>query len=288
MMVNIASDSACLADHIELLIGARQGENFNLRRIQETANHYWGADDVQVSYAMSVARDRANVLGDRYPFKVGRAYVVKEREALIYESLLCLTRTNWVYSFEGSLDGIDTTKDFEVIAEHCLSGFYGESTLSVNFGWPSTLGRPMEFSPAVSWLADRIGIPVGSAYRQPRRKDGGVDIVVWRAFGDGRPGVPIVLVQATVQTDVLSKARDIDRRLWAGWLATDIDPTVALAIPGTVTNTEVWNEISRNSLLLDRIRLANLAPAPGDSVQEVCSSVVEAVRFTTARLLELE
>ena len=118
----------------------------------------------------------------------------------------------------------------------------------------------MEFSLAIGWLVEHIGIPVGSAYRQPRRKDGGVDIVAWRPFEDGRPGVPILLVQATVQSDVISKARDVDLRMWSGWLGTDIDPLVVLAIPGSVSKGEAWNEISRHCLLLDRTRLVDLAP----------------------------
>lgn len=283
-MAAIAGDSAVLADHLELLITAHPGQNFPRRRMEEVAGKLWDADSAHVNIAFNRMDERAKLLGSRYPLKVSRAYAVTQHEAPVYQALLGLTRTNWFYG-QRDLDGIDTTKNFEQLAERCLANFFGPSTQSVNFGWPTDVGRPMEFSRAIAWLAERIGIPVGAAYRQPRRKDGGVDIVVWRSFGDNRPGVPLMLVQATVQVDVVSKSRDVNRRLWAGWLATDVDPMVALAIPGTVTNAEHWNEISQNSLLLDRIRLTSLA---GDDVSTaaLCSPIVDATHRVLHEALE--
>lgn len=283
----IGGDSAVLADHIELLIGARPDENHNRRRIEEVAARLWGTDSVEISYAISVMRERQSILGEKYPFSVHRAYVVRTEPSPIYEALLGLTRTNWYYG-SAELSRIDSTKAFELLTEHCLSEFYGPRTKSVNFGWPSTVGRPAEFSPAISWLADQIGIPVGTAYRQPRRKDGGVDIVLWRPFEDRRPGVPLMLVQATVQVDVLPKARDVDRRLWAGWLATDMEPEAVLAIPGTIASAEVWNEISRNTLLMDRMRLVSTGPPLDGETQRLCESIWEATREVVLHETQVE
>jgi hypothetical protein len=86
-----------------------------------------------------------------------------------------------------------------------------------------------------------------------------------------------MLVQATVQTDVVAKARDVDRRVWSGWLAMDIEPLVALAIPGNLNRTEDWNEVSINSLLLDRVRLCDLAPEGDADLMSLCGSVIEPV-----------
>jgi hypothetical protein len=284
-VVSVASESVVLADQIELLVCAFPDENFSRRRIDEIAEKYWDADTVQVSYAFDVLDSRYQILGSKYPFRISRSFIVKDGNSSLYEALLSITRTNVFFTRDG-FGGTDTTKSFERLVEFCLSSFYGENTRTVNFGWPSEVGRPKEFSPAIGWLAALIGIPVGSAYRQPRRKDGGVDVVVWRTFADGRPGVPLMLVQATVQADISAKARDVDRRMWSGWLATDVEPLVALAVPGSLNNTEVWNEISRNSLLLDRIRLTSMAPEINGTTADAVGIIIHDTHTVVREFIE--
>ena len=102
-----------------------------------------------------------------------------------------------------------------------------------------------------------MGINVGRAYRPPRRKDGGVDVVAWRSFKDRRRGFPIYLVQCTLQKDFVAKSRDIDLRLWAGWLELDRDPITILAIPKAVAPGESWNEVTANAIIFDRLRMTD-------------------------------
>jgi hypothetical protein len=100
---------------------------------------------------------------------------------------------------------------------------------------------------------------LGNAFRPPRKKDGGVDLFVWKSFSDNQPGIPVMLVQCTIKEDFINKIGDIDLRLWANWLSSDIEPLVALAVPGVVTKDEVWSEITTRGILLDRMRLTELA-----------------------------
>ena len=109
-----------------------------------------------------------------------------------------------------------------------------------------------------------------------RRKDGGVDIVAWRPFPDGRSGFPVVLVQCTLQQEILSKAADVDVRNWAGWLTLDTDPMIALAVPGTIPSDETWNEIAARSLILERVRLVGLI---GAGAHETIPGLVEEVEL---------
>ena len=67
-----------------------------------------------------------------------------------------------------------------------------------------------------------------------------------------------MLVQCTLERDFVHKSRDIDRRIWAGWLAFDADPLTALAIPHVVPREEDWREMASNVIVLDRIRLTSL------------------------------
>jgi hypothetical protein len=132
------------------------------------------------------------------------------------------------------------------------------NTNTLNFGFPSRSGRPSEFGAAVEWLSKKSNIRLGNAFRPPRKKDGGVDIFVWKHFSDNQPGIPIMLVQCTIKEDYINKIGDIDLRLWANWLSSDIEPLVALAVPGVVIKEEIWSEITTRGILLDRLRLVEL------------------------------
>ena len=62
----------------------------------------------------------------------------------------------------------------------------------------------------------RRNVPVGKAFRSPYSKDGGVDVVAWRPFPDGRSGFPVLLAQCTIEKDYRHKAGDVDTRIWSG------------------------------------------------------------------------
>ncbi|HWU31710.1 MAG TPA: hypothetical protein VN108_02485, partial [Marmoricola sp.] len=147
----------------------------------------------------------------------------------------------------------------EDLAECALANFWGEGGRALRFGHPSKHGRPKEFDQAIPWLASIMGLEVGSGYRPPRRKDGGVDVVAWRQFADRRPGFPMALAQCTIQAETFSKTTDIDLRLWASWLAMDVDPLSLLVIPGTVKAAgPEWRQLSSVVTVIDRIRMVEL------------------------------
>ncbi len=152
----------------------------------------------------------------------------------------------------------DAAEQLERITAVALSNLYGQGTEALRFAWPSDVGRPPEFPDAVRWLAAKMGVPIGNAYRPPYRKDGGVDVVAWRPFPDGRSGFPVLLAQCTLEREYGHKAADIDLKVWSGWLALDSDPATALAIADVVAAGEEWNALAARTVVLDRIRLAAL------------------------------
>ncbi len=275
----LASSSSILADHLELSIACQKRESFSREKLNDMGNNYFEADATQVGYAIDVMKERQKILGDSYPFTIGRQHAHWKGTGQMYMALLSITRTNWFTSIDQEAQN-EATKQFEFFAEECLQDFFGVGTQTTNFGWPSANGRPQEFSKAIDWLAAKIGIQPGKSYRPPRRKDGGADIIVWREFKDKLPGVPIALVQATVQENILQKSRDIERRTWGNWLALDTDPIVVLAVPGHLKDRLEWDEIAQTSLLLDRIRLVNICGVINPESEQMCSTV-------TLRALEM-
>jgi hypothetical protein len=171
---------------------------------------------------------------------------------------------------------------FERITEFALSQIWGDGGCALRFGWPSDVGRPQEFPLAIAWLAEKLGLEPGSGYRPPSRKDGGVDVVAWRPFPDQRTGFPLILAQCTLQAELVSKASDVDVRVWASWLKMDVDPVTALVFPQTLPTGVLWDQLSLRSMVIDRIRLTGLL-----GVDQVVEGMREWVDLTVGELQQL-
>ena len=246
-----------IADWLEIAIIASGQKGNTNHKLEEWASTLCGLSDHQVASALNIIERRSAILKDKYPFEINNYAVVFHAERLNsgYTYLLAISRPSYTATWQSQSPTQEDSDLFEDFVAHILTVYLGPNSDALAFGWPSKLGRPQEFHKAVEWLAARMGIKPGSAFRPPRRKDGGVDVVAWKAFGDRRSGFPIYLVQCTLQRDFLSKSRDIDLRLWAGWLEMDRDPLAILAVPKTISAGEIWNEISANAIVLDRIRI---------------------------------
>ena len=103
--------------------------------------------------------------------------------------------------------------------------------------------------------------------------------MAWRPFPDGRPGFPVALVQATLESRFVHKASDVDLKIWTGWLRLDVDPMVILAIPRTIPNDESWNEASTRAVILERIRIASLLPGNLDAPECAAIRAYSTMRF---------
>jgi hypothetical protein len=162
------------------------------------------------------------------------------------------------HPFSLSLDSnSDRVLNLEKLVVIAMKNLLGSNSQALRFGFPSE-DRPVEFPKAIEWLSKRMGIKSGEAYRPPRRKDGGVDVVAWRPFKDRRNGFPVYLVQVTCERSYSHKIYDVDLRLWSGWLNLDADPISVLAVPTTISPGEEWNEISSRVVVLERVRICEL------------------------------
>ena len=186
---------------------------------------------------------------------------VEDAPASPYAALVLLTPGGAARQIVHPVPSSEMAVVFERITERAVARLWGGEGRAIRFGWPSDVGRPPEFPQAVPWLAAKLGVKAGVGYRPPRRKDGGVDVVGWRPFPDGRSGFPVVLVQCTLQSDILAKSRDVDARLWASWLMMDEQPVTALAVPQTIPAGVLWDELALNGAVFERMRLTGLTAA---------------------------
>jgi hypothetical protein len=252
-----------IADWIETTLLVRDGAQLGLGALQEMARAEVHAAAPQLELALGVMRRRAELLGSGYPFEVHEWAVraVPGAAATPYAALVLLTPGGAARHIVHSSPSTETAVVFEQITERAVARLWGSEGRAIRFGWPSDVGRPPEFPLAVPWLAAKLGLQAGVGYRPPRRKDGGVDVVGWRPFPDGRSGFPIVLVQCTLQTDIVAKSRDVDARLWASWLVMDEEPATALAVPQTIPTGVLWDELALNGAVFERMRLSGLTAA---------------------------
>lgn len=261
-MIDLSSEnSSTVADWIEALAASQSGKPLSMQKVQEISESFANVGQNVIPFAFRLLEKRQQILKDLYPFTIDETFIVTKKTVRdsFYLQMLFLTPKAGLFTSGATWNLEKASQLFEDLTEKALSNFFGSNTHTANFGFPSRSGRPAEFSAAVEWLSKKTNIRLGNAFRPPRKKDGGVDLFVWKSFSDNQPGIPIMLVQCTIKEDFINKIGDIDLRLWANWLSSDIEPLVALAVPGVVTKEEVWSEITTRGILLDRMRLTELA-----------------------------
>jgi hypothetical protein len=276
-----------LADWIETSLLVSRTGHIGLDALFRLAEEELGKEQVVVTPALSVMTHRQVVLGELYPFEVVPGIAVVTRHTPLrhcYVALLQITPDS-IARQTVRAEPSDIAKMgilLEELAEVALSNFWGPGGEALAFGYPSRRGRPASFDQALVWLASQMKIKIGQGYRDPRRQDGGVDIVAWRRFLDNRQGFPIALAQCTIQRETFTKTTDIDLRLWSSWLALDADPLSLLIVPGTIreAGTE-WGQLSTVVMVIERLRLIELisrGELPGDYVTLWADEVLVALR----------
>lgn len=254
-------DSEVVADtvELELLTGTRRSRPLRWVHNGSVASVATNATDLNL--AVQTISRRAQLLGERYPLEVtDTGLKVKQSAGVgVYESLLFVTTGNPTVALPHQQLSA-CAELFEHIVTHAARTLLGAGARAVRFGYPGEPGRPPEFPQAVPWLIRQMRLKGGTAYRDPARKDGGVDVVAWRPFPDGRPGFPIQLIQVTLEKNFSHKAGDINTRLWSLLLGLDVDPTGVLAIPRTIPEDKRWSEVATRAILLERMRIAGLVP----------------------------
>lgn len=152
---------------------------------------------------------------------------------------------------------IDGTALLERVSKNVLGGYLGPCSRSMRFGTSGSGG----FRERLRALCEALGEGGGLRNRGAGRihaQDGGLDVVGWIPFADGRAGKLIVFGQCKTGTgwrDHLSKLRPLE--FSKKWLSEPIlvEPIRAHFIAEAVDDDE-WNDLAISAgLLFDRCRL---------------------------------
>jgi hypothetical protein len=237
------------------------------RIVEQTEDELPKDEPAGRQYVEDVLREvgrRGKYAPQTYPFRRTEFGIERTDSAYLslYSFLLFLSMRE--APFRDSVYSNEVTPLFDFVGAAALADLFGKKARTIRFGWPITGDRPTGPRVALEWLATQLGLNHDkSAPLRSKLKDGGVDIVIWRPFEDGRIGFPILLAQCTVGLhEWEKKGRDIQRKLWRRYLGLPGSPPTALVLPFCVHRPdrfEVWEIVSHEvTFLIDRIRLLDL------------------------------
>jgi hypothetical protein len=257
------NDSYALADWFEVMILRTGKPQISRAHLIDALVAMLGSSpqelDVPISLLFSEIGRRRGIAGKGYPLIVDNTVIKRDPES---------TSDFYVFLLLISLDGPMRRKRkfqeidqlFDNVVREAMQGYFGPGTETLRFGWPPSEGRPATFAKALDWLSERTRLPIGAGRPAPTTKDGGLDVVAWKPFKDGRSAFAVALVQCTVQLQWLPKSKDLLDHVWLGRIDTGRPLITSLAIPFVIPkNYPNWDDLRRTvSIVFDRLRLAEV------------------------------
>lgn len=260
-----SESSSDLADWLEVsavIEGVSRLSRSRVRRMFREALGLDGSElDEVVDLTFSEMDRRVDTIGEGYPFQRDHSgfRVLRELTAGPYVFMLLVSSSP---AFREAKEQHVVAQIFEDVIVEAIARYLGSAACCLRFGTPASGDRPTGWDDALHWLGRRLKVARGPSRQNPRKQDGGVDVVGWIPFPDSRAGHLVLLAQATIERDWWSsqKHHDINPVAWLGWLDLGAIPSVAFAIPFAVpANFVHWDELRRHvSVILDRIRLCSV------------------------------
>ena len=168
-------------------------------------------------------------------------------------------------------------KIFEQLSAAAAQCYIGSSLLeskALVFGFPRRDPVPKGFADALQHLCVSVGEGVGPRKDREKlkdEKDGGLDVVAWTSFLDGRGGKLIALGQCAAgkNWDAKTTALASPQDWWTNWLSDrpGAMPIKMFFVPHRVTRADWINVCAHAGILFDRCRIAHLTSTiPADLV----------------------
>lgn len=282
-------DPHSLAEWLELAMMVDGTDDFSSTEILSSFPAGRRPPIQDIEFALQVVEDRAGAAPSLYPFRrLGDRVVLAGHpdsddetvDPCLYLFMLIACMQNAPWAIAGQAARVGSLFDHLVV--DAMIEWQGAGSQGVIFGWPPRAGRPGDLVAAVSWLADLLELPDGDLDRPPDGKDGGVDCVVWKPALDRRSGVPVWLIQASVEHEVVMKAaRIIPIESWKRWIKFGAGPTTVFATSHSIpSGSNAWMELNDSAeLIADRLRIMRLLHGRGtyteapDWLEEVCAFV---------------
>ena len=217
--------------------------------------------DSATSRIVEELEKRGHMLGELYPFSIeGDVLKYQQSDSLLYEFLLCTSLSPGLTN--GKFRHLP--RIFERIVTELTADFLGPNTSFCHIGWPNELRRFKQTVLVVSQESGELDwrpnddLPIDG----PRSGDEGVDYVLWKTFGCGRPvGQMFFFGQCACGNNWETKLGDISKRFFKWFEQLKVTPGKVFAVPYVVPEVKLREESREAGIVLDRIRLLQAAQA---------------------------
>lgn len=258
-------DPHSLLEWAEITMLAEDEEDFSVAEMRGRFPDGRRPTTDDFSLALGIASDRALAAPHTYPFRRVEDRLVRAGSPdsgsepvdpclYLFLRMASLRDAPWAQSRQAARVG----SLFDYPVREAMAAWMGSGSQSLIFGWPPRDGRPTDLRDAVSWLADSIGLPDGDHDRPADGNDAGVDCVVWKPAKDSRTGIPVWLIQASVEYEYVGKASvQIPIESWKRWIKFGAGPTTVFATAHSVPKGSTsWMELNDRAVLIaDRTRI---------------------------------
>jgi hypothetical protein len=245
--------------------------------------------DVRLELLLEEIKFRVGLAPDVYPFRSDDDSVLRVDACGDYVYLLLLVLSSEDASYRGERRTHEVERTYDLIALEAVRAFLGRESQAIRFAKsendPEDANtRPKKFRDAIAWLRAKLDVPAGvraapddeleAHWEMPggsdvgegrvipnSYSDGGVDVVAWWKFKDGRRGSPVLLAQCTVQLNWQDKLHDINLDLWPKWIDFSmVPPQRALVIPFAINrdSSTFEDRSTRAGVVIDRLRFLEL------------------------------
>jgi len=246
------SSSFAVADWVELFIVVT-GQLISKARLSHMVESASGEEPTE-SFILDVWRELSlrQKLYINCPFTIDNLTIESNKNV----SVRCVYVSCLIMSIFGAQENQHKiSKLFERVT--CLAVKKYLSGDSIVFGWPVEEGETTSIRDRIIELAGCINERYVESPAE-RYKDRGVDVVGWKAFGEGRPSQIVVLLQCAAGLNWRNKTTELPMEAWIQYIHWSCNPIKAFAVPCIVSKRD-WHDVSKEGgILFDRIRIINL------------------------------
>ena len=208
--------------------------------------------------------ERKELLGEAYPFEIqGNSIVYQPNETKIYECLLGICRAESLSAAPYN----ELPPLFEDLSVLAGRSYLGANAKGYRSGWPRPAGESKRLKALVENIKQITGNHCGEWYWRPGEelpndpttrniKDGGLDVVIWKTWHDGRIGQLYMLGQCACGKDWIDKFSDLDIDRLNRWAdLTHVSPVRSFFTPRYVVKSMLTEASKEAGLIFDRVRM---------------------------------
>ena len=226
------------------------------------------SSDRIIEDAFSEIGRRSNWLAASSPFQVQgrriRSQITAWDQDVPYSFCMTLAMagyyTDWASPFGNNYN--EQGRLFEELTGEALR-LYGWTVLKT--GWNGA-SQPADLERVIVSIAASLGDVTGNVprWKDPEAKDGGLDLVCYKPFADGRGGKPVFLTQCASGANWIGKLHQPDIELWKKFVDFSGQPQRAFAMPFALSDDDFRRRCLNQGMFLDRYRLLSVGRnAPG-------------------------